>query len=182
MILFIGLLLALLLAWAISTYNRLIRLRNQVLTAWSDIDVQLARRHDLVPQLVSAVRAFAAHETAALQAVTALRQRALATHTRPELAQAEEELQRAIDHLLALEESYPELKASGNFLQLQRDLVQVEEQLQYARRFYNGAVRDHNDAVERFPARLLAGALGFAAESFFSANPARRIAPDVAQP
>lgn len=182
MIVIVCIALALPLLWAVLTYNRLIQLRNQVRTAWSDIDVQLVRRHEMIPQLVDAVRAFAGHESALLQAVTELRRRALATRHRGELAQTEDELQGAVEQLLALEESYPGLKASENFLRLQRDLVQVEDQLQYARRFYNGAVRDHNDAVERFPARLLAGALGFAAESFFSADPAQRIPHGAVQP
>lgn len=168
--------------WAISLYNRLVRLRNQVRTAWADIDVQLVRRHDLVPQLVSAVGAYAGHERAVLETVTELRARALAEADRPRLAQVEDELERAIGRLFALKEAYPDLQASDNFLQLQRDLVEVEEQLQYARRFYNGAVRDHNDAIQRFPDLLLAGPLGFRAEAFFEAGAAERTAVKVELP
>ena len=167
------------LVWAIFVYNRLVRLRNQVRTAWSDIDVQLMRRHDLVPQLVSAVRAYATHESAVLDAVTTLRALALAQTARGELARVEDALEQAIGRLFALQEAYPDLKASGNFAQLQRDLVQVEEQLQYARRFYNGAVRDHNDAVQRFPDLVLARPFGFTAEEFFEASDAQRAAVQV---
>lgn len=167
------------LAWAIFVYNRLVRLRNQVRTAWSDIDVQLMRRHDLVPQLVSAVRAYATHESAVLDAVTTLRAQALAQTARGELARVEDALEQAIGRLFALQEAYPDLKASENFAQLQRDLVEVEEQLQYARRFYNGAVRDHNDAVQRFPDLVLARPFGFASEEFFEAGDAQRAAVQV---
>jgi LemA protein len=174
--------LALGLVWAIAVYNRLVRLRNQVRTAWADIDVQLLRRHDLVPQLVSAVGAYAGHERAVLETVTALRARALAEADRPRLAQVEDELERAIGRLFALKEAYPDLEASDNFAQLQRDLVQVEEHLQYARRFYNGAVRDHNDAIQRFPELLLARPFGFVAEAFFEAGDAQRAAVEVRLP
>jgi LemA protein len=174
--------LALAAGWAVAVYNRLVRLRNQVRTAWADIDVQLMRRHDLVPQLVAAVGAYAGHERAVLQAVTELRARALAEADRPRLAQVEDELQRAIGRLFALKEDYPDLKASDNFLQLQRDLVEVEEHLQYARRFYNGAVRDHNDAIQRFPDLLLARPLGFAAQDFFEAGDAGRAPVQVRLP
>ncbi len=162
------------LVWAVLAFNRLVRLRNQVRTAWADIDVQLMRRHDLVPQLVSAVQAYADHERAVLDAVTALRAQALAGPSRPRLAEVEDALEQAIGRLLALREAYPELKASANFAQLQRDLVDVEEHLQYARRFYNGAVRDYNDATQRVPDLLVARVAGFAPEEFFEAGDAQR--------
>jgi LemA protein len=167
-------LLAVLLPWAVLAYNRLVRLRNQVRTAWADIDVQLMRRHDLVPQLVSSVSAYAGHERAVLEAVTTLRSRALSLSDRPRLAQVEDELQQGIVRLLALQEAYPDLKASDNFAQLQRDLVEVEEHLQYARRFFNGAVRDYNDTVQRFPDLFVARLGGFVSESFFEAGPEQR--------
>lgn len=167
-------LLLALLAWAVLAFNRLVRLRNQVRNAWADIDVQLLRRHDLVPQLVSAVQAYAGHERAVLEAATALRAQAMAGPSRPRLAEVEDALEQAIGRLLALREAYPDLKASGNFAQLQRDLVEVEEHLQYARRFYNGAVRDYNDATQRVPDLLLARACGFAPEEFFEAGDAQR--------
>lgn len=170
------------LLWLVAVYNRLVRLRNQVRTAWADIDVQLLRRHDLVPQLVSAVGAYAGHERAVLETVTELRSRAMAQSSRPGLAQAEDELERAIGRLFVLKEAYPDLKASENFAQLQRDLVDVEDQLQYARRFYNGAVREHNDAIQRFPDLLVARPLGFAAEEFFDAGEPQRAAVKVEMP
>ncbi|TDK25045.1 LemA family protein [Luteimonas aestuarii] len=174
--------LAAALGWAVAVYNRLVRLRNQVRTAWADIDVQLIRRHDLVPQLVSAVGAYAGHERAVLEAVTELRARALAETDRARLAGMEDALERAIGKLLVLKEAYPDLKASDNFQQLQRDLVDVEEHLQYARRFYNGAVREHNDAIQRVPDLLLARPLGFVAQDFFEAGDAQRAAIRVELP
>lgn len=172
-------LVAALAAWAIAAYNRLVRLRNQVATAWSDIDVQLQRRHDLVPQLVAAVQGSASHEGAVLEAVTALRTRALALRDPAELGQVEAELEQALGRLLLLREAYPDLKASRNFAALQQDLVDVEEQLQYARRFYNGAVRDLNDGVQRVPDVLVARTFGFGEAAFFQAGADSREAPAV---
>jgi len=151
-------------------FNRLVRLRNQVESAWADIDVQLTRRHDLVPQLVNAVKGYAGHEKAVLQAVTELRARAEATESPRELGRLESLLERALSRLFALREAYPELKANENFLRLQRDLVDVEEHLQYARRFYNGAVRDLNTAVQRVPDLFVARAFGFREAEFFQAE------------
>ena len=167
------------LAWTIVVFNRLVRLRNQVRTAWADIDVQLLRRHDLVPMLVSAVQAYAGHERAVLEAVTSLRAQALAEASRPQLAEVEQALEQALGRLFALQEAYPDLKASENFAQLQRDLVEVEEHLQYARRFYNGAVRDYNDATQRIPDLMVARGFGFDGAEFFQAGEAERIAPAV---
>ncbi|WP_310231802.1 LemA family protein [Luteimonas terrae] len=164
-----GLLLAALLVWAVIVFNRLMRLRNQVRTAWADIDVQLVRRHDLVPQLVSAVQAYAAHERATLDAVTALRARAMATADAATLSDLEQSLGAGIQRLIALQEAYPVLAASDNFAQLQADLVEVETQLQYARRFYNGAVRDLNDAVQRVPDTLVARLTGVGQAVYFQA-------------
>ena len=174
-----ALLLAALVAWAVVAYNRLVRLRNQVATAWSDIDVQLQRRHDLVPQLVAAVKGYAAHESAVLEAVTALRSRALGLQDPAELGQVEAELEQALGRLLLLREAYPDLKANENFARLQADLVDVEEHLQYARRFYNGAVRDLNDGVQRVPDVLVARSFGFREAAFFQAAADSRAAPVV---
>jgi len=164
------LILALVAIWLVFSYNRLVRLRNQARTAWADIDVQLTRRHDLVPQLVAAVKGYAGHEQAVLQAVTELRSQAVQLRSPARLGEVESELEQALTRLLALQEAYPDLKASDNFLQLQRDLVEVEEHLQYARRFYNGAVRDYNDTVQRIPDVLVANAFGFAAAEFYQAR------------
>ncbi|MCD9028283.1 LemA family protein [Luteimonas sp. BDR2-5] len=161
-------------AWAIRTFNRLVRLRNQVRTAWADIDVQLVRRHDLVPQLVAAVRGYAQHEQATLSLVTELRTQALRTQDPTALGEVETALGQAVGRLLALREAYPDLHASDSFLRLQQDLVDVERQLQYARRFYNGAVRDLNDAVQRFPDLLVARIAGIHAAGFFQAGDGTR--------
>jgi LemA protein len=155
------------LVWAVVAYNGLVRLRNQVRTAWADIDVQLKRRHDLVPQLVAAVKAYAGHETE-------LRAQAVALTSPARLGEVEGELEKALTQLFALKEAYPDLKANENFLQLQRDLVEVEDNLQYARRFYNGAVRDYNVATQRFPGMIIANAGGFVTGEFFSAEDSDR--------
>ncbi|MCO5095069.1 MAG: LemA family protein [Xanthomonadaceae bacterium] len=167
------------LVWVAIAFNRLVRLRNQVRTAWADIDVQLHRRHDLVPSLVAAVRAYAGHEQATLESVAQARSRAMSATTPTPQGRAETELEAGIGRLLALRESYPELKASGNFAQLQRDLVAVEDQLQYARRFYNGAVRDYNDAIQRVPDVLIARIFSFLPGEFFQAEAPARTAPEV---
>jgi len=174
--------LAALAAWAMFAFNRLVRLRNQVKTAWADIDVQLQRRHDLVPSLVAAVQAYVGHESATLQAVSELRAQAL-SQTRPaRLGEVEASLERELGRLVALKESYPDLKANQNFGQLQRELVDVEEQLQYARRFYNGAVRDFNDGVQRVPDVVVARAFGFSGAEFFQAEAGSRDAVKVEMP
>ncbi|MBB6091987.1 LemA protein [Povalibacter uvarum] len=165
---------ALLLVWAVFAYNRLVRLRNQVRTAWADIDVQLTRRHDLVPQLVSAVKGYADHERAVLDAVTTLRSQAIGLNSPARLAQVESALEQALSRVFALREAYPDLKASENFAQLQRDLVEVEEHLQYARRFYNGAVRDYNDTVQRVPDLIVARSGNFHAAEFYQAKDEER--------
>ena len=170
-------LLAIAAIWAVLAFNRLVRLRNQHRTAWADIDVQLQRRHDLVPQLVTVAQAYAAHERATLEAVTELRAQAQAAHGAARQGQAEAALEQALGRLIALREAYPDLKANQNFAQLSSALVEVEEHLQYARRFYNGAVRDYNDATQRFPTLLIARGLGFAGAEFFQGDAGSRAAP-----
>lgn len=168
-----GVLLALTLAlagWVAIAFNRLVRLRNQMRAAWADIDVQLRRRHDLVPQLVAAVKAYAAHERGVLEAVTELRSTAMATTSPARLGDVESSLEQAITRLFALREAYPDLKSNENFGQLQRDLVDVEEQLQFARRFYNGAVRELNTTIQQFPDLLIARPFGFTEAEFFQAS------------
>ena len=176
MIWVIGLLLAFV-AWAVFAFNRLVRLRNQVKAGWSDIDVQLMRRHDLVPRLVEAVRAYAGHEKAVFERVAELLAQAMATTSPARLARLEQAIESDLARLLVIQEAYPELKASENFLALQRDLVDVEDHLQYARRFYNGAVRDLNDGVQRFPDLVVARSLGFAQAEFFKAGEDAALAP-----
>jgi LemA protein len=173
-------LLAGLVLWGVLTFNRLVRDRNQVRSAWSDIDVQLTRRHDLVPQLVEAVRAYANYERATLSAVTELRTRAEAAGSLRDKARLEDEMEAGLHRLIALAEAYPELKADGNFLQLQRDLVETEDHLQYARRFYNGAVHIYNTRIESFPDMLVAKPFAFSPAEFFAVDDAEvRAAPRV---
>ena len=158
--------------WAWFAFNRLVNARNLVRAAWSDIDVQLQRRHDLIPRLVEAVKAYSAFERATLDAVTGLRERSLKTSRLAERAAVEAELESATHRLIALAESYPDLKASRNFLELQTELATTEDHLQYARRFYNGSVRDYNTRLQSFPDSLIAGPLRFDAADFFSADEA----------
>lgn len=173
----LGLVVAALLAWVVFAFNRLVRLRNQVRAGWSDIDVQLLRRHDLVPMLVEAVKAYAGHEKSLFERVAALRTEAISARSPARLAMVEAALEHEVGRLLVLNEAYPELKASENFLRLQRDLVDVEDHLQYARRFYNGAVRALNDGVQKFPDALVAQTLGFKQAEFFEAGEATAQAP-----
>jgi LemA protein len=167
-----------LLAWAVWMFNRLVRLRNRVRSAWGDIDVQLTRRHDLVPQLVTAVAAYASHEQALLTHVTELRAAAVGTVDPARLADLEASLEQGLGRLVALAEDYPTLQASENFLALQRGLSDVEEHLQYARRYYNGAVRDLNDRVAQFPDLLVARAFGYKEAQFYAASHAERGVPE----
>ena len=165
--------------WVMLTFNRLVRLRNQSRTAWADIDVQLQRRHDLVPRVVEVEKGYAAHERATLTAVTELRAQAQSAQGAALQGQAEGALSQALGRLIALREAYPELKANQNFTQLSASLVEVEDHLQYARRFYNGAVRDFNDGIQRFPSLLIAGAFGFRGAEFFQAEDGSQQAPTV---
>jgi LemA protein len=148
-------------------YNRLVRDRNRVDGAWSDIDVQLQRRHDLIPQLVKAVDQYAKYERATIEAVTALRAEAMRTRDVELLGKAEEELSGGVRRLLALAEQYPDLKANENFLKLQSELVETEDYLQFARRYYNGSVREFNTRIETIPSNFVAGWFGFTSRSFF---------------
>ena len=148
-------------------YNRLVRGRNRVSTAWSDIDVQLQRRHDLIPQIVKAVDAYAKYERATLEAVTELRAEAMRVVDVGARGRAEEELSAGVSRLLALAESYPDLKANENFMKLQAELVETENYLQFARRYYNGSVRDYNTMTETVPSNVVANTFGFAQREFF---------------
>jgi LemA protein len=154
-------------------YNRLVRDRNQVRAAWADIDVQLKRRHDLVPQLVTVVKAYADYEQATLLAVTELRSRSEAARHLPEKATYEDALGAGVQELVVLAEDYPELAADENFRQLQAELTEVEDHLQYSRRFYNGAVRIYNTRVQSFPHLLVARPLGFQSAEYFAVDDAR---------
>jgi LemA protein len=162
-------------ALVIWLYNRLVRSRNLVSNAWSDIDVQLVRRHDLVPQLVEAVKAYAGYERATLEAVTELRAQSMGAITRPQQAAIEDALSEGVNKLIVVAEDYPDLKADQNFRDLQNQLTEVENHLQHARRFYNGAVRDHNIRVASFPDLVVARLFGFSRAEFFAAEAEARV-------
>lgn len=166
--------------WLISAYNGLVRKRNLVREGWSGVEVQLKRRANLIPNLVETVKGYMGHERGVLEEVTKLRNRSLATQGPEEQGRAESRLSGVLGNIFALAENYPELKASTNFLELQGSLSQVEEQIQLARRYYNGAVRALNNAVESFPNNLIAAPLGFAQAEFFELEqPTDRQVPQV---
>ncbi len=159
--------LALLIWFAIATYNRLVGLSQRSGEAWSDIDVQLKRRTDLVPNLVETVRGYAAHERKTFEEVTRWRSAALTAGSPEARAEAENQLTRALRNLFAVAEAYPELKASQNFRELQASLGEIEEAVQNARRYYNAVVRDLNTAVESFPSNFVATTFQFKKRPFF---------------
>lgn len=148
-------------------YNRLIRGRNRVATAWSDIDVQLQRRHDLIPRLVTAVDQYARYERATLEAVTELRAAAMRAVDVRAKGEVEEKLSAGIVRIIALAENYPDLKANENFMNLQNELIETENYLQFARRYYNGSVRDYNTMIETVPSNIVAGGFRFEQKDFF---------------
>lgn len=164
--------------WVIWTYNRFISRKNIVRESWSGIDVQLKRRANLIPNLVETVKGYASHEREALREVTEMRTGA--EQSVGERAESESRISRALRSLLAVAESYPDLKASENFAELQRNLDEVEEQIQLSRRYYNGAVRDWNTLVESFPSNLIANFFRFRLAEFFEIElAAERAVPEV---
>ena len=165
----------------IVVFNALIAKRQMAHNGWSDIDVQLKRRADLIPQLVSTVQGYAAHERQLFADIAEKRSAALAAGDDPaKRGVAESELSRPVGRLMALAEGYPDLKASGNFLDLQKQLADTEDKIEMARRFYNGAVRELNTLVETFPANVVAGVFGVGKRSYFEiANDGDRAVPQV---
>ncbi|MFA6047338.1 MAG: LemA family protein [Parcubacteria group bacterium] len=151
-------------------YNGLVRLKNRVDEAWSDIDVQLKRRHDLIPNLVNTVKGYAAHEKDVFEKVTQARAAAMGAGTAEAKGQAENMLSGALKSLFAIAEAYPDLKANQNFLELQRELTDTEDKIMAARRFYNGNVRDFNTKIQVFPTNIFAGMLNFTKRDFFQAE------------
>jgi LemA protein len=147
--------------WAVMVYNRLIVLVNRAKEAWSDIEVQLKRRYDLIPNLVETVKGYASHEKGVFEKVTEARTKALGATGMEEKAKAENMLSSTLKSLFAVAENYPQLVAANNFLELQRDLRDTEDKIQASRRFYNGNVRDLNIQIEVFPANIFAGIIGF---------------------
>ena len=170
--------------FVIATFNRLVRARNHCNEAWSGIDTELKRRYDLVPNLVATVRGYAQHERDLLEQVTALRDQCARNDGTPrQQAESEQPFQRALHALIMRVENYPDLKASGNFLELQRELANTEDRIQAARRFYNGNVRENNNLVQMFPSSLVAGLFHFGLREFFEIDDeVVRRAPSVALP
>ncbi len=165
--------------WLILSYNGLIALRNHVEEAWSDIEVQMKRRYDLIPNLVNAVKGYAGHEAGVFENVTKARSAAMGAHTLPEHAKAEGELTNTLKSLFAVSENYPALQASQNFLQLQHELRDAEDKIQAARRFYNGNVRAYNTNLQSFPVNMIAGTFAFTAKEFFDMDEAEKVVPEV---
>jgi len=162
--------IAVLAVFIIFIYNSLIRAKFRTDEAWSDITVQLKRRYDLIPNLVNTVQGYATHEKTVLEAVTDARAQALNAQSVTEAAKADNQFQAALKSLFAVAENYPQLKANEGFQQLQGELVDTEDKIQAARRFYNGAARDFNIKVETFPTNLFAGMLGFRKRDFFEVD------------
>ena len=158
--------------WAVSAYNRLVRQRNQVQAASAQIDVQLKRRHDLIPNLVETVKGYAAHESGTLEAVVQARQNAVSANGAgpAERAEAEGELTAVLSRLMVVSEAYPDLKANQNFAALQTELSTTEDKIAYARQFLNNAVQTYNTSIQSVPTNLLAGVGGFKPEEFFQAS------------
>jgi LemA protein len=153
--------------WAITVYNGLISMRQRVNQAFADIDVQLKQRHDLVPNLVETVKGYAAHERGTLDDVVKARNAAVSAQGPAQQAAAENMLSGALRQLFALSESYPDLKASANFQQLQGELSDLENKIAASRRFFNNAVQEYNSGIQRFPAALFAGTFGFSQKDYF---------------
>ena len=178
-LIFLGIIILLPLVYVILTYNTLVALRNHISDAWGNIDTELKRRYDLIPNLVTTVKGYAAHEKEVFERITQLRAQCMAdrgaTH---EQAISENELVGALKKLLAVVENYPQLKADQNFLELQRELVNTEDRIQAARRFFNGNVRDYRNKCETFPSSIIAGMFGFEKKDYFNVAPSVREVPE----
>lgn len=166
-------------AWIVYVFNSLVQKRNTVSNAWADVDVQLKRRYDLVPNLVEAVRGYMGHEAKVFESVTEARSRALSAGGGEAKVRAENELTSTLKTLFAVSENYPELRANENFLNLQGELSNLENDLQSARRYYNAAVREFNNAISVFPAMIVAKLFGFNSREFFGAEEEEKVVPRV---
>src|SRR2546430_1401865 len=178
----VGVIVVLILAWLVFTYNGLIAARNRTQEAWSEIDVELKRRHDLIPNLVNTVQGYMGDERGTLEAVISARAAAVAagaTGDPAKIGQAENLLTQSLRSLFAVSENYPDLKAISAFTNLQENLTATEDKLEFSRRFYNGNVRDYNIKLQTLPTSLIAGALGFKAFGFFQADDTDRAVPQV---
>ena len=167
-------LVVLLLLYVIVTYNGLVRLRNRIQNAWAQIDVQLRRRYDLIPNLVETVKGYATHEKGTFEAVTHARANAINAQGPAEQAQAENMISGALKSLFAVSEAYPDLKANQNFLSLQEELSGTEGRISYARQYYNDAVLRMNTKIQSFPSNILAGMFGFKEHEYFEADDTSR--------
>ena len=163
----LALVIVVVIIFVVTIYNKLVKMRNHANEAWSDIDVQLKRRYNLIPNIVETVKGYAEHEESVFTKVTEARNNAINAGNMKEQAQAEDMLSGALKSLFAVAESYPDLKANENFMQLQNELVDTEDKIQAARRFYNGTVRDYNTKLQQFPNNIIAGAFKFEAKEFF---------------
>ncbi|OGZ97356.1 MAG: hypothetical protein A3I44_01540 [Candidatus Sungbacteria bacterium RIFCSPLOWO2_02_FULL_51_17] len=175
---FVGI-VAVIVLWLVFVYNGLIRGRQRIKEAWSDIEVQLKRRYDLIPNLVAAVKGYAAHENNLFENVTKARTQAMGARTAEEHAKAENMLSSTLKSLFAVAEAYPDLKANTNFLELQRELSDTENKIQAARRFYNGNVRDFNIMIESFPSSIVASVFHFMKREFFDMDEGEKANPKV---
>src|SRR5438270_2669298 len=178
----VAVIVVLVLAWLVFTYNGLIAARNRTQEAWSEIDVELKRRHDLIPNLVNTVQGYIGHERGTLEAVTQARANAVAagaTGDPQKIGQAENMLSQSLRSLFAVSENYPDLKAITAFTNLQETLTATEDKLEFSRRFYNGNVRDYNIKPQTLPTSLIAGVLGFKPFGFFQADDGDRAVPTV---
>ena len=165
----------------IGIYNSLVALRNQVKNAWAQIDVQLKRRRDLIPNLIEAVKGYMAHESNTLQKIVELRQQAINVKGNDvqQISQIENQLSGALKSLFALSENYPDLKASQNFMQFQEELASTENKISFARQFYNDSVLGYNNKIEMFPSNIIAGIFNFSKEAFFEIGEEERAVPEV---
>jgi LemA protein len=175
----VGVIVLILALWFFFSYNGLVRTRNRIDNAWSQIDVQLRRRYDLIPNLVETVKGYAAHERETLDAVIKARNASVAATTPGEQARAENVLEGTLSRLFALSEAYPDLKANQNFLALQEELTATEGRVAYARQFYNDSVLGYNNKLQQFPTMYFARMLKFERREYFEADEAARTAPTV---
>ncbi len=167
-VLFIGIIVAVIIFWVVIAYNRFVAMKNRTKEAWADIEVQLKRRYDLIPNLVNTVKGYATHESAAFEKVSEARAKAMSSGgANPAHAEAENMLTGALKSVFAIAEAYPDLKANTNFLELQRELSDTENKIQSARRFYNGNVRDFTTALETFPSNIIGKMFGFVSPEYF---------------
>jgi LemA protein len=164
--------------YVVLTYNTLVALRNHIRDAWSNIDTELKRRYDLIPNLVATVKGYAAHEKEIFERVTQLRTQCMAGESSVQKQGNESQLVDALQKLLAVVENYPQLKSDQNFLKLQQELTNTEDRIQAARRFYNGNVRDYKNKCQMFPSSIIAGSFGFESQDYFNVHPSVREVPD----